>query len=147
MDGGGRVRAVLVDDHAAVREVVRTYLELDGRTDVVGEAGDGGEAVQVIREKAARTNPDVVVLDLEMPVANGLEVSQAVRRDLPDTRVVLFSSVPGVSSQVQDAHRVDAFVHKDPTGLSRLVQLVVGLGAAAAAASAGRLVPVPDPGG
>ncbi|HMC51503.1 MAG TPA: response regulator transcription factor [Acidimicrobiales bacterium] len=143
MDGGGRVRAVLVDDHAAVREVVRTYLELDGRTDVVGEAGDGGEAVQVIRE----TRPDVVVLDLEMPVANGLEVSQAVRRDLPDTRVVLFSSVPGVSSQVQDAHRVDAFVHKDPTGLSRLVQLVVGLGAAAAAASAGRLVPVPDPGG
>ena len=143
MDGGGRVRAVLVDDHAAVREVVRTYLELDGRTDVVGEAGDGGEAVQVIRE----TRPDVVVLDLEMPVANGLEVSQAVRRDLPDTRVVLFSSVPGVSSQVQDAHRVDAFVHKDPAGLSRLVQLVVGLGAAAAAASAGRLVPVPDPGG
>ena len=109
MDDGGRVRAVLVDDHRAVRDVVRAFLELDGRTDVVGEAGDGGEAVEVIRE----TRPDVVVMDLEMPVANGLEVSAAVRRDLPDTRVVLFSSVPSVSREVQDEHRVDAFVRKD----------------------------------
>jgi|SRR5437870_2230458 len=128
MDDGGRVRAVLVDDHRAVRDVVRAFLELDGRTDVVGEAGDGGEAVEVIRE----TRPDVVVMDLEMPVANGLEVSAAVRRDLPDTRVVLFSSVPSVSREVQDEHRVDAFVRKDPTGLARLVHLVVDLGAAAA---------------
>ena len=97
MGDGGRVRAVLVDDHRAVREVVRACLELDGRTDVVGEAGDGGEAVVVIRE----TRPDVVVLDLEMPVANGLEVSAAVRRDLPGTRVVLFSSVPDVSGRVE----------------------------------------------
>jgi DNA-binding NarL/FixJ family response regulator len=128
MGGGGRVRAVLVDDHRAVRQVVRAFLELDGRTDVVGEAGDGGEAVDVIRQ----TRPDVVVMDLEMPVANGLEVSAAVRRDLPDTRVVLFSSASNVSSEVQDAHRVDAFVRKDATGLARLVHLVVGLGAAAA---------------
>jgi len=128
MGDGGRVRAVLVDDHRAVREVVRACLELDGRTDVVGEAGDGGEAVVVIRE----TRPDVVVLDLEMPVANGLEVSAAVRRDLPGTRVVLFSSVPDVSGRVEDTHRVDAFVRKDATGLSRLVHLVADLGAEAA---------------
>ncbi|ROR97433.1 LuxR family two component transcriptional regulator [Salana multivorans] len=80
----GPVRVVLVDDHAMMREGIRTILQASGAIDVVGTAANGQEALAVVREQA----PDVVCMDVEMPVLDGLE---ATRRLVAD---------PGVTSRV-----------------------------------------------
>jgi DNA-binding NarL/FixJ family response regulator len=79
---------LLVDDHAVVREGLRTYLGLHDDLEVVGEAGDGAEAVEV----AARLRPDVVLMDLVMPVLDGVGAMRALRERLPETRVIALTS-------------------------------------------------------
>ncbi len=77
------IRVVLVDDQTLVRRGIRSLLELDGDIDVVAEAGDGDEAVAVIR----RVKPDAVLLDVRMPKRSGIEVLQALHgsNELPPT--------------------------------------------------------------
>jgi DNA-binding NarL/FixJ family response regulator len=77
------IRVVLVDDQTLVRRGIRSLLELDGEIDIVAEAGDGDEALAVIR----RERPDAVLLDVRMPKRNGIEVLQALRgsSELPPT--------------------------------------------------------------
>lgn len=81
------IRVVLADDTPDVRMLVRTALEMAGDFDVVGEAADGAEAVDVI----GRCRPDVAVLDLAMPVMDGLEALPMLRDVSPATRVVVLS--------------------------------------------------------
>lgn len=69
------VRVVIVDDHVMVREGIKQLLEMDGDICVVGEAGDGEEGLAVLES----TNPDVVLLDVNMPKMNGLEVLQKIK--------------------------------------------------------------------
>lgn len=73
------VRIVLVDDHALMREGIRTILQLQGDLDVVGQAGSGEEAIEVVR----RERPDVVCMDVEMPGIGGLEATRRLVAD-PD---------------------------------------------------------------
>ncbi|TGO06249.1 response regulator [Serinibacter arcticus] len=73
------VRIVLVDDHALMREGIRTILQLQGDIDVVGQAGSGEEAIEVVR----RERPDVVCMDVEMPGIGGLEATRRLVAD-PD---------------------------------------------------------------
>jgi DNA-binding NarL/FixJ family response regulator len=82
-----RIRVVLADDHAIVREGVRLCLEAMGDIEVVGEAGDGHEAVRLVDQLA----PDVAVLDVTMPRLNGIEALRQIRRDHPATAAVLLS--------------------------------------------------------
>jgi DNA-binding NarL/FixJ family response regulator len=83
------IRIVIADDHSVVRQGLRMFLGLDPELEVVGEASDGAEAVQLARE----LRPDVVVMDLLMPVMNGIEATAAIRRELPDTEVLALTSV------------------------------------------------------
>jgi DNA-binding NarL/FixJ family response regulator len=92
----GRPRVVLVDDHSLVRAGVRT--EVDGRLDVVGEAGDVDDAVECIR----RTKPDVVLLDVHLPSGTGDQVVRAVLAELPEIRFLALS----VSDAAEDVIRV-----------------------------------------
>ena len=82
-------RVVVVDDVADFRWLVRATLNSDGRFDVVGEAGDGREGVDVVK----LTRPDVAVLDLRMPRMGGLEAAVEIAQVSPETRVVIFSAV------------------------------------------------------
>jgi DNA-binding NarL/FixJ family response regulator len=79
-------RIVLVDDHQVLRDGIRRSLEDAGET-VVGEAGDGEEAIAVVAE----TEPDVVLMDLEMPVLDGVEACKRIMADRPETRVVVLT--------------------------------------------------------
>jgi DNA-binding NarL/FixJ family response regulator len=83
----GRLRVVLADDTAEYRLLLRIILEQDGRFEVVGEAADGAEAVRVTTAE----RPDVLVLDLAMPVMDGLEAIPGVRAGSPDTAIVVLS--------------------------------------------------------
>ncbi|WP_104991308.1 response regulator transcription factor [Deinococcus sp. NW-56] len=82
------VRVLLVDDHAVVRQGLRLFLGLDPQIEVVGEAANGEEALS----EAERLRPDVVVMDLMMPVMDGIQATRAIRRSLPDTEVIALTS-------------------------------------------------------
>jgi two-component system, NarL family, response regulator LiaR len=82
------VRILVVDDHAVVREGLRTFLELQEEFEVIGEAGDGEEAVRL----AEQLRPDVILMDLVMPGLDGVGAMQQLRRTLPDCRVIVLTS-------------------------------------------------------
>jgi two-component system, NarL family, response regulator NreC len=82
-----RLRIVLGDDHTLVRHGLRKILEERGEWEVVAEAGDGREAVR----QALALHPDVVVLDIGMPLLNGIECTRQIIRRLPDVRVLILS--------------------------------------------------------
>jgi two-component system NarL family response regulator len=81
------IRVLLVDDHELVRRGLRAILESEDGLDVVGEAGDGTEAV----EKALELMPDVVVMDVRMPKRSGIEATQAIKEALPHTRILMLT--------------------------------------------------------
>ncbi|MBU6217320.1 MAG: response regulator transcription factor [Acidobacteria bacterium] len=80
------MRVLLADDHQILREGIRRGLESAGET-VVGEASDGEEAVALARE----TVPDIVVMDLSMPVLDGVGATERIRRELPEVKVVVLT--------------------------------------------------------
>ena len=84
-----RVRLLLVDDHTVVRRGLRMVFDLEDDLEVVGEAADGREAL----EQVAELRPDVVVMDLLMPVMNGVDATRAIRAAYPDVEVVALTSV------------------------------------------------------
>jgi DNA-binding NarL/FixJ family response regulator len=81
------IRVVLVDDHDIVREGLRQVLQADTGFDVVGEAANAVQAIEV----ALRERPDVILLDITMPGESGLVVLQRLRAQLPDARVLVLS--------------------------------------------------------
>ena len=81
------IKVLLVDDHALVREGVRALLELHDDMEVVGEAGDGEEAIQ----RTAELSPDVVVMDVSMPSIGGMEATRRIVKENPAARVVVLT--------------------------------------------------------
>lgn len=79
---------MVADDLPEIRTLVRTNLEFDGRFDVVGEAANGLEAVEMVNA----LNPDVVVLDLAMPEMDGLAAISKIRQSSPGTRILVLSA-------------------------------------------------------
>jgi NarL family two-component system response regulator LiaR len=82
------IRVLIVDDHAVVREGLRTFLQLQDGIAVAGEASDGEEAVR----QAEALKPDVVLMDLVMPRLDGVGAMRELRRRLPATRVIVLTS-------------------------------------------------------
>ena len=82
-----KVRVLIVDDQAIVRDGVRMILEAQPDIEVVGEASDGREAL----EAARHLSPDVVLMDIAMPGMNGLEATAAIKQELPDVQVLVLT--------------------------------------------------------
>lgn len=80
------LKILLADDHQIVRQGLKTYLEQKGFL-VVGEASDGIEAVRVAKEK----RPDIAVLDLSMPLLNGVDAARQIKAELPATKSILLT--------------------------------------------------------
>jgi DNA-binding NarL/FixJ family response regulator len=94
------VRVLLVDDHKMLREGIRRVLTEAG-LDVVGEASDGAEGVQM----AGELQPDVVLMDVTMPVLNGVEATRRIRNEVPGTRVVMLTmhADPDIFTRAREA--------------------------------------------
>jgi DNA-binding NarL/FixJ family response regulator len=83
------IRILIADDHDVVRQGLRMFLGLDPELEVVGEAPNGAEACQLAEE----LRPDVVLMDLLMPVMDGITAISTIRREVPDTEVIAVTSV------------------------------------------------------
>ena len=83
------IRILLVDDHTVVRQGLRMFLSLDSELTIIGEAVNGADALQ----KAHDLQPDVILMDLMMPVMDGITAIGILRRDLPDIEIIALTSV------------------------------------------------------
>lgn len=92
-----KIRVVIADDHAMLREGLQMLLETQPDMEVVGEATEGVEAVEMVR----RLQPDVILLDIAMPKLTGLEAISLIRQVSPQTRIIILSS-----------HEKEAYVHQ-----------------------------------
>ena len=88
MNTESRTGVMLVDDHEIMRDGLREVLERSGEFRVIAEAGDGDEAVTV----ALRIRPDVIIMDVMMPVKNGIEACREITAILPNTRVLVLTA-------------------------------------------------------
>jgi two-component system response regulator NreC len=135
-----KIRVLIADDHALVRDGIRALLALVSDVEVVGEAANGKEALEKVRELA----PDVVLMDLAMPVLGGLEATRRIHREFPGTKVLALtqyedseSVVPVIeagacgfvtkvaafselASAIQAAYRGDSFL--SPSAAAALVE-------------------------
>ncbi len=91
------IRVLIVDDHSVVREGLRMFLVRDPDLEVVGEAADGADAL----EQARQMRPDVVIMDLLLPIMDGIAATQVIRRELPETEVIALTSVLESASVVE----------------------------------------------
>ena len=125
---GGRIRILLVDDHAMVRRGMRDFLELHPDLEVVGEAGDGAAALEAM----AVTAPNVVIMDLLMPVMDGIAATAEIKARYPDVEVIALTSFV-------DEDRVTAAIEAGASGFLLKDAEADDLAAAIRAAVAGEV--------
>ena len=118
--GPAHDRVLVVDDAANLRELLTILLEAEDDFAVVGVAADGAQAV----EKAAELQPDVVLLDLAMPVMDGLQALPELRRLLPSARLVVFSGYDEVTlARAALEVGADAYIEKGTSVLQLVARL------------------------
>jgi len=93
----GAIQILISDDHAIVREGLRTLIASEPGMELAGEAADGAEAVL----KARALHPDVILIDLVMPRKDGLEAINEIKRENPDARILILTSLADDDRLVQ----------------------------------------------
>ena len=92
MSGNEQWNVMIVDDHDMVRAGLRTYLMLEPKFNVVAEAGDGEEALKMLREGVPAGQPHVILMDLMMPRMDGVEATRAIMKEFPELKIVMLTS-------------------------------------------------------
>ncbi len=114
------ITIVLADDHRIVRQGLRALLKAESDFDVIGEAGDGLEAIETVK----KLHPDVIVMDLMMPNLNGLEATRQLHKQTPHTKVIILSMHDDEGFVVEAlGNGASAYVLKD-AGSSDLIHAV-----------------------
>lgn len=105
-----KIKLIIADDHDLVREGIHSRLVTEANIEIIGEAKNGREAIELCR----LYEPDLLLLDISMPELNGLEAAKIIRQDMPNIKI-LFLSVYDNEEYVQEALRIGAngFVLKD----------------------------------
>ncbi|MGY1772505.1 response regulator [Blastococcus sp. SYSU D00813] len=103
------IRVLVVDDHASFREMLVDFLSTQDGIDVVGECEDGSQ----VQPAVARLRPDVVLMDLSMPVVGGEEATRILRAAQPDVRVVVLTAEGAAAAERARAAGAHALVPKD----------------------------------
>ena len=91
-----KISVLIVDDQEATRQGLSDVLEFEPHVQVVGVAGDGAEAIQFV----SQVQPDVILMDVQMPGMNGLEATQLIKAQWPQVKIIVFTVSP--------AHELDA---------------------------------------
>lgn len=86
---GGQIRILIIDDHVVVREGLRALIEIEEDMELIGEAGDGLQGVDLSRA----LQPDIILMDLIMPRLDGIEAIKQIRQHNPDARILILSSL------------------------------------------------------
>src|SRR5215472_724070 len=100
----GKTRVLIADDKADIRSIVATRLRIEPAFNVVGEASDGSEAIARVGD----LKPEVMILDLQMPVMSGEEVIPILRSLAPRLRILVFSAYAGMSQRLRACEQPDA---------------------------------------
>lgn len=117
------IRVLLTDDTPDIRKLLRVNLELDGRFEIVGEAADGAEAVALTR----LLRPDAVVLDLAMPVMDGLQAAPLIRQCSPESRILVLSGFDHARMEARAREQgADGYLEKG-TAFGRIAETLVDL--------------------
>jgi DNA-binding NarL/FixJ family response regulator len=122
-NGAVPIRIVVCDDQPAFRMIVSTVLRLEADLEVVGEGGDGQQAIEL----AVRLKPDVLLLDIAMPVMDGLEALPHIRAGSPDTKVVMLTGVANHSVRQSALDGGAALFLEKGVDIEELVRAVVEL--------------------
>ena len=119
------IRVLLVEDFTPYRTFIRSLLGGNGYFEVVGEASDGLEAIQI----AQQLGPDVILMDIGLPKLNGLDAARRIRELLPASKIVFLTQEAG-DEVVQEAFRIGAlgYIQKDQAGADLLEVLKTTLG-------------------
>jgi DNA-binding NarL/FixJ family response regulator len=132
-DPGHAVRVLIADDHELFATSLMSVLAEDERVEVVGVAANGAEAVRLSEE----LEPDVILMDLQMPVMDGLEATRLIRDARPDTQILLLTGADTPIEADASAAGATAFLRKE-TGVDQLRQVFFEVASLAAIAAPAR---------
>ena len=109
---GENIRILLVDDHVAARASLAIILRHENNMEIIGEASDGQMAVELTEE----LHPDVIIMDIRMPVLNGIDATRQIKSHHPDTKVIGFTmnSETAASDAMQKAGAAACISKSDP---------------------------------
>jgi len=122
--GARRVRVLVADDEPLFVETIQALLGEDDRVEVVGTAGNGGEAVELARS----LEPDVILMDISMPLLDGIEAAREIRKHRPDACILMLTG-SSISADIDRSRQagVAAFLTKDRLG-TQLLDAIIDLG-------------------
>ena len=111
--GNNLIKVILADDLASTRRALKALLAFEERIVILGEASNGVEAIELVGEK----KPDLVLMDVQMPVMDGLIATHEIKSNWPEVKVVIYTLFPGYQEEAYQAG-ADYFLIKGCSGVS-----------------------------
>ena len=108
-----KIKVIIADDQVSTRRALKALLTFEPRIEITGEAGDGNEAIRL----TSSLQPDLVLMDVQMPVMDGIQATQQIKSTWPGIKVVVYTMFPGYQ---QDAYQAgaDYFLIKGSLGFT-----------------------------